>query len=393
MNRLVVLLRRSTHSTSFIPEIDGLRFYAIMTVVVYHLNTAFARQLNLADLGSSLLGGRNSLLHAGWWIIRLDLGVKVFFAISGFVLALPFLRYYLLGGKPIKINAYFYRRLTRLEPPFILSLVLFLCVHVFVLKESLATLLPHFSAGIIYGHVFIFGAPNPINPVTWSLETEAQFYLLVPFFFALLFLIRKNWYAALVIVGAFSCSVFLRGYFINHGISQLSTSVLAFGSNFLVGIVCAWIYLSFPSFIKKKGLYWDLLGLCFVFGQFFWYKPQDYWLNNVLFNLCILGMILAVFKGILLNWFFSQPLVYVIGGMCYSIYLLHYAFFHLLIKFTAHLQIGLGYGTDLFVQMLVCIPIVLMLSSLFFLLIEKPCMDKNWPQRLSNWFKKKLSIG
>ena len=120
MTRLESLFRRSTHSTQFIPEIDGLRFYAIITVVVFHLNTAFSREIGLDDLGISLLGGRYDLLAPAWWIIRLDLGVKVFFAISGFVLALPFLRQYLFEGRKVNLKSYFYRRLTRLEPPFIL---------------------------------------------------------------------------------------------------------------------------------------------------------------------------------------------------------------------------------------------------------------------------------
>jgi peptidoglycan/LPS O-acetylase OafA/YrhL len=93
-------------------------------------------------------------------------------------------------------------------------------------------------------------------------------------------------------------------------------------------------------------------------------------------------MMIAVFKGTFMNWFFTRPLVYIIGGMCYSIYLLHYAFFHLLVKYTAGLRTGAGYGVDLAVQMAVCIPIVLLASGVFYLLLEKPCMNKNWPRQL-----------
>ena len=32
---------------------------------------------------------KETYMELGWWMIRLDLGVKVFFAISGFILALP----------------------------------------------------------------------------------------------------------------------------------------------------------------------------------------------------------------------------------------------------------------------------------------------------------------
>jgi peptidoglycan/LPS O-acetylase OafA/YrhL len=74
--------------------------------------------------------------------VRLVLGVKVFFAISGFVLALPFLIYdFGLSNNPIQLKSYFKRRLTRLEPPFILTLFFFYLVHLFLLNEDALFLL------------------------------------------------------------------------------------------------------------------------------------------------------------------------------------------------------------------------------------------------------------
>jgi peptidoglycan/LPS O-acetylase OafA/YrhL len=96
-------LSRKTSSSKLIPEIDGLRFLAIITVVIFHLNTAYARSMGIEWLQSiQLLGGHTTPLAVGWWMVRLDMGVKVFFAISGFVLALPFLQHY-LNGQP-KVN-------------------------------------------------------------------------------------------------------------------------------------------------------------------------------------------------------------------------------------------------------------------------------------------------
>ncbi len=78
--------QRKTSSNNFIPEIDGLRFFAIITVVIFHLNTAIAKELGI-ELSEAMgrLGGGNNLFSWAWWIVRMDLGVKVFFAISGFV--------------------------------------------------------------------------------------------------------------------------------------------------------------------------------------------------------------------------------------------------------------------------------------------------------------------
>jgi peptidoglycan/LPS O-acetylase OafA/YrhL len=384
-------LRRSTNSSYFIPEIDGLRFYAIITVVIFHLNTAFSRQIGLTDLGISLLGGKESLTSPAWWIIRLDLGVKVFFAISGMVLALPFLKQKFISGPKLSLGDYFYRRLTRLEPPFVISLILFFCVHTLILNEQVVEMLPHFFTGLMYAHVFVYGFPNPINPVTWSLETEAQFYLLVPFLFAIIFRFNSLIWSIFIIITGFILSVILKFIFTEYNINELNSSIFAYFSNFAVGIIFAWIYLKNIEFFQKKDLLWDIVGLLAIFSQFFFYKPQHDFLNNILFNLSILTMMFSTFKGRIMNWFFTRPVIFIVGGMCYSIYLLHFAFFHLLVMFTSSIVSGMGYGIDLLIQIIIALPIVLLVSALFYLLIEKPCMDKLWPRRLLNKLQKVMS--
>lgn len=382
LNAIIRLFRRSTNSTYFIPEIDGLRFYAIITVVLFHLNSAFSRQIGYEDLGASRLGGVSILGSPAWFIVRLDLGVKVFFSISGMVLALPFLRNYLLNGPEVSLKDYFYRRLTRLEPPFIITLVLFLGVHVVLLGEPLQQMLPHLGAGLLYAHVLIFGVPNPINPVTWSLETEAQFYIIVPLLLSCVFYFRNYKWQYLAITLLFVTSVFLRNYFVSNDVKELVTSAIAFMSNFLVGIIFTFWYLLRPNFFKNKNLVWDFIGILSVATQFLFYKPQHDYLNNILFNASVFVMMSAVFKGYIFNWFFTRPVIYIIGGMCYSIYLLHYAFLHLLVKYTALIPSTEEYLLDLLIQILISLPAILIFSTVFFLLIEKPCMNKNWPTAL-----------
>src|SRR4051812_39015821 len=96
--------RRITTTGEYIPEIDGLRFIAITCVVFLHLGT-YVGNFGHPDIGIFSIGGK---------------GVELFFVISGFVLATPFVRYRLAGGKPVRLKPYFLRRLTRLEPPYLL---------------------------------------------------------------------------------------------------------------------------------------------------------------------------------------------------------------------------------------------------------------------------------
>jgi peptidoglycan/LPS O-acetylase OafA/YrhL len=369
---------RKTSSTNFIPEIDGLRFFAIITVVIFHLNTAFSREIGQTVQGSiELLGGKNTF-SIGGILIRLDLGVKVFFAISGFILALPFLRA-LNDYKDINVVSYFKRRLTRLEPPFIISLALFSIVHIVVFHEKIANTLWHFSVGLLYSHGFVFGEPNFINPVTWSLETEAQFYILVPLLFVVFRLIRRGTLKIALLLLLFLGSMIFKNSTVENGF--LNASILAYFLNFSVGMFFAAIYLRNKTYFESsKKLLFDLLGLLSIIGMFVFYKPQADFINMIIFNTSIFLFFLSAFLGKFFNKFFTKKWVYTIGGMCYSIYLLHYAFFHLFVKFSEGLAFSENYGVNLLIQIVIGLPVVLLVSSVFFVLVERPCMNPEWPR-------------
>jgi peptidoglycan/LPS O-acetylase OafA/YrhL len=387
LNKFLKKLQRNPTSTQFIAEIDGMRFFAIFTVLIFHLNTAFSKEIKLEytnDLPTA------SFFNIGWWIIRLDVGVKVFFAISGFILAIPFLKQYLNLGKKVVLKDYFIKRLTRLEPPFILSLIAFFFVHLLILHADFYDLLKSFFAGLFYAHFFIFGYPNPINPVTWSLETEAQFYIIIPFFLYCIFYFKNKWTRLLLFILIFLMSIFSKNWIMKSDLFNIKASLAVFLINFMVGIVVAYLYLTSFYFFKIKNHLWDFIGLFAVFCMFYFYKPQLEKLNILFLNLTVFLFFISVFKGKITNWFYTRPIIYTIGGMCYSIYLLHYAFFHLSIKVTSKICFFSDYNFNLIVQILITIPLVLAISALFFVFIEKPFMNKEWYKEIN--FEKYFTI-
>ncbi|HEV7929018.1 MAG TPA: acyltransferase, partial [Nitrosospira sp.] len=181
MERLVRLFRRETTSTEFIPVIDGLRFLAIAMVVLFHADAFIkAKSAGLAfSEGNAWMRGLTD--H----FVFMGQGVKLFFVISGFILAVPFLRYYLgLSEKKPILRAYFFRRLTRLEPPYIISTILIFLAIVVTVGSTypLGTLLASLFASLAYIHTLVFPGQFPFpNAVTWSLEIEVQYYILAPF--------------------------------------------------------------------------------------------------------------------------------------------------------------------------------------------------------------------
>ena len=163
-------LARDTTSGRFIPEIDGLRFIAIGSVIAYHI-ADFVRVKSghaWSDSAFSLF------LSHGYF------GVPLFFVISGFVISLPFVERLDAGKPPPSIKRYFLRRLTRLEPPYLVNLLLLFILLVTVKGMSGEALLPHLLASMTYMHNAIYNEFSSINFLSWSLEVEFQFYALAP---------------------------------------------------------------------------------------------------------------------------------------------------------------------------------------------------------------------
>ena len=118
-------------------------------------------------------------------------GVDLFFVISGFILALPFAAHHLAGAPSVSLRKYYLRRLTRLEPPYFVSIFLLLALSIWIHRRAASAILPHLAASLAYLHNVIYGTQSTVIGVAWSLEIEVQFYLLVPLL-TLVFAIRDS---------------------------------------------------------------------------------------------------------------------------------------------------------------------------------------------------------
>lgn len=68
--------------------------------------------------------------------------------------------------------------------------------------------------------------------------------------------------------------------------------------------------------------------------------------------------------------------------MCYSIYLLHYAVIFVSVNaLGTKLAIDAPAGVNLLVQLAICVPPLLAASVAYFVLVERPCMRRDWPAR------------
>ncbi len=131
MKILSQLSRITTPGRTFIPQIDGLRFVAIMAVIGYHVRVICSYHLHTTPAGNAVEGDVvNDVLSVG------HLGVELFFAISGFILSLPFARWWLGGGKSVSLRGYYIRRVTRIEPPYVIHLLFLFVFCALVLRHQ-----------------------------------------------------------------------------------------------------------------------------------------------------------------------------------------------------------------------------------------------------------------
>jgi len=172
LNKIHSKLTRITSGGKLIKEIDGLRFMAILPVMVQHFTERFDRYSTASFVRSPIDDLTAYVAGRGF------LGVYIFFVISGFVLALPFASHKFMSTKEVNISSYFWRRLTRLEPPYIIWMTLFFILFVVHNKVSFSEYLPHYLANITYTHTLIYNHWSPFNPPTWTLEILCCFFTL-----------------------------------------------------------------------------------------------------------------------------------------------------------------------------------------------------------------------
>lgn len=379
---MVRLFRRETTSKEFIPVIDGLRFLSILMVVMFHTDGYV--KTKAAEFG--IAAGEGLLAQAPNPFVFMGHGVKLFFAISGFILAIPFLRYYVgLSEKKPGLKAYFVRRLTRLEPPYIISTILIFLLLVFVVGSQypLERLVPSLFYSLFYIHTLVLPQEFPyVNAVTRSLEIEVQFYILAPLLFWALSRIKAASARRAAIVGliaffgtfSWTLEIYLAINF---------ATVFSFMQYFLAGVLLCDIFLTDREWLEKlRGAWGFLLGLALLVPIMTVDQAlHDNLFLRVLSPLIIFTFYLVVFGNGWWNRLFSLNALTLIGGMCYSIFLLHQTVLGGAGRFTNWFRPA-NYYAYYWTQVGLLLLVILAVSSVFYLLIEKPCMKRDWHIKL-----------
>jgi peptidoglycan/LPS O-acetylase OafA/YrhL len=160
------------------PALDGVRVLAALAVLLTHVGG----QTGFAFTGTP----------ASWVVSRGDVGVPIFFVLSGLLLYRPWARAVLTGGKRPAAGQYFVRRALRILPAYWVVVIVALCTLNAPHAGSVSTWVQYLLLVQNYNlHPWWYGTGADGLAQMWSLVVEVSFYLVLPVLAAAL-----AWWAA-----------------------------------------------------------------------------------------------------------------------------------------------------------------------------------------------------
>lgn len=372
-------LKRDTAGKRYLPFVDGIRFLAIMPVVILHANERLQRYVTNTD---QMMSWENEMSYL---ISRGAIGVMIFFALSGFILSLPFAK----QASAFSYKTYLKRRLTRLEPPFIFWMTVFGLVLFFKSNIELSELAKHYFASLFYVHNISYGEFSIINPVAWSLEVEIQYYLIAPFIALFYFRLEDKKSRRALLLSLTTIFVIYQHLF-GWQYLPVKASILGQFQHFMMGMLMADVYINEPNWHKIKTYKFDLIGLLSVITMMFtWTEDLA---KSIVFMVALIGFLAGCLKGKLFNQLLTLQWVTIIGGMCYTIYLTHLPLLELIYSVIGKFGYSSPYWLQLSISLIVALPIILFSSMIFYKYIEQPFMSQNALSRITRLITARLKF-
>lgn len=358
--------------------LDGLRGIAALLVVFFHFNNRLAE--SSIPLFPDFI---DSFLNLG------HLGVEIFFALSGFVIA------YSIRNQTITfpfIGKFFIRRSIRLDPPY--WIIVFILVALSAIGNLFKTApyqLPGFTEITInLFYLSDFLETPKILPVSWTLAFEIQFYLF------LVLLVK-----------------FLQ--FLDSKISQKQGSLLSFPSlavlSFLMilSLLQSTPYSWFPNipglFLNKWYSFFSGTLACWTMLQVI--KPLFFWINLGFIATyalakdpsacvtCLISLVIywAIMKD-MMNTLLRGPIFQYLGKISYSLYLIHWViglkFMDIAVRFFGeHIESK----ALTFLLMMTALSFTLCASHIFYRFIELPSLRLSRKMQGSNRNNLKVGMG
>ncbi|HEU0118082.1 MAG TPA: acyltransferase [Alphaproteobacteria bacterium] len=337
--------------------------------------------------------------------------VILFFVLSGYVLAIPFLK----GKKPPYIS-YVAKRFCRIYIPFAIAILLAALLYSFSMPAA-ETLGSYWfnhewknfplTPSIIMRHLLMTGQSNDIwlDGVIWSLADELRISIIFPLLILLCRNLRIAIFAAIAIYGGTTVILILMGYdyslIIAHNLDITFLLTLRFVPFFMLGILLVKFNKPIQAWFSRlnRTKRYSLLALALIAIC----MPTDIRADNSILGKIftsltlqhsmelIIDFVLAVAAGTIIVFarheekfttFLNSRIAQWLGGISYSLYLTHLPILFFIFR---GLLGKVPYG-------LICLIVIatsLASATVFYMVIERPSIALG--KKISRWLEKKTA--
>ena len=359
-------MKSTSAAQTYMPQLDTLRFFAVLGVMVSHFWIPKGLPWLFADM------------DLGW------LGVKLFFVLSGFLITGILLD----GRQAIEttrltpsyfIRQFYIRRFLRIFPIYYLVITIAFIINIELSRELLGWLVSYTSNIYITIHNIWIGYFSHF----WSLAVEEQFYLLWPC--VIMFLPRK-WIPYFILLTICIAPVYRFWAYQTYRFEispfnfKAATFTLANLDSLGMGALLAYswrtkftmetIQKRLTSLVLPIGI---MLYIATLVLYHYHIKPSTFFtLNDFSASLIFTWLISKAgqgFNGIAAK-FMTIPLFIYLGKISYGIYIYHY-FMPLLVR-PLFDSINIPYQEQGFINFLILSLLTLVIASLSWHLIELP---------------------
>jgi peptidoglycan/LPS O-acetylase OafA/YrhL len=332
-----------------ISQITFTRFLAALAIVIFHYGEgAFVYKIK----------------YISEIFAKANIGVSYFFILSGFIMIVAY-------HSKEKINYIdFYRnRVARIYPLYVIGLILYLFTRS---QETAFFPIIAYLSGVqswLPGKALILNFPG------WSISVEFFFYLIFPFLYNYIY--SKNykfiwitavliWIATQVFCNYFMFSGLYEGRF-SKSHDFISYFPLLHINEFLIGNLAG---IFFVKNFKQKNYDWAIFLVFSLILFSLLFVPLYYHDGLMAVFFVPLIVLISLNNGFLTRIMSIKPLEYM-GEISYAIYIVHIPVLFILRSFLwDYFRIY-----DRSIIFWIYIPVLIIISGIFYQLIEKPCRD------------------
>ena len=358
-------IKKVFYSENYIPALDGIRFLAILGVILFHITNYIYQNHSDQELQTFVKNIVLPITKYGRF------GVELFFIISGFIITLS-IENHRIKGSLVLLKSFYFRRFSRIFPPYFIIITCSLIFNLLFLKTlSVENGVNSYLASIFFIHNLIYPGEFPfLSGAAWSLEIEIQFYILAPILF-LLFNGQANYLKILL-----NLIFFLLFFVVNNiGYNVETKSLLNYAHYFILGNILAFFKLR-RNYI---GNHYNIILITIIIIYIFIYILNiKYASANSIIILHKLFTLLILFAGLYYILYLNKVKILTnkiltkIGKISYSIYLLNYPIIVLFGQSILSITIFKNYYFTLILFIILFLILILFLSYIFYSIVEKP---------------------